>query len=147
PSPTPIPQETTSIRLVTQPTQDSTAGGPATSTSESTPETVGFLLVLPITYDAPSTQLTSGSSSSQNPILTSSVLVPTVPSAVAASASTMLAEASALSQGSVPSISLPAAQTNDATKLPAQSVIEFSLLGLGAPTLLIGVLYLLLRRV
>jgi len=31
--------------------------------------------------------------------------------------------------------------------LPAQSVFEFSLLGLGAPTLLVGLLYLLPRRV
>jgi hypothetical protein len=46
----------------------------------------------------------------------------------------------------VPSMTLPGAQTS-ATSLPAQSVFEFSLLGLGAPTLLVGVLYLLLRRV
>ena len=121
---------------------------PATRTSECTLKTTGFLWVQPLTCYSPPMQLTGGSSSLQKClVLTSSAPMLTVPSAAAASASTMLAEASALSQGSVPSVSLPTAQTSDATKLPTQSIVEFSLLGFGAPTLLIGVLYLLLRKV
>jgi hypothetical protein len=58
----------------------------------------------------------------------------------------MSAEASALSQRTIPTITLPA-ETNSIASLPLESVYEFSLLGLGAPTLLIGVLYLLLRKV
>ena len=68
------------------------------------------------------------------------LLVPGDSSNTFAEASAISAEASALSQnGSVPSMTLPGAQTS-ATSLPAQSVFEFSLLGLGAPTLLVGVL-------
>jgi peroxiredoxin len=90
-----------------------------------------------------------------------SLLTPIVPSSVLAQAAAMSAEASALSQSSptscvvpttacqdntIPSMTLPA-QTNDALHIPVQSVFEFSLLGLGAPMLLIGVLYLMLRRI
>ena len=76
------------------------------------------------------------------------LLVPAVSSNAFGGASAISAEASALSQnGSVASMSLPGAQTGTTASLPAQSVFEFSLLGLGAPTLLVGVLYLLLRRV
>jgi hypothetical protein len=67
-----------------------------------------------------------------------------VTSTVLAQATAMSAEASALSQNTTPTVTLPA-QTNDAANAPL-SIFEFSLLGLGAPTLLIGVLYLLLRR-
>ena len=89
-----------------------------------------------------------------------------VPSTVLAQASAMSAEVSALSlggsatscvtptsaygmsqNGSVANIALPASQTNSAASLPTQSVFEFSLLGLGAPMLLIAALYLMLRRV
>jgi hypothetical protein len=58
----------------------------------------------------------------------------------------MSAEASVLSQSTIPTITLPSG-INSIASLPLESVYEFSLLGLGAPTLLIGVLYLLLRRV
>ena len=76
------------------------------------------------------------------------LLVPAVSSNAFGGASAISAEASALSQnGSVANMSLPGAQTGTTASLPAQSVFEFSLLGLGAPTLLVGVLYLLLRRV
>jgi hypothetical protein len=87
------------------------------------------------------------SNTSQKCLLySSSLLTPIVPSTVLAQAAAMSAEASALSQNTIPAITLPA-QTNGTASLPLQSVSEFSLLGLGAPTLLIAVLYLLLRRV
>jgi len=93
-------------------------------------------------------------------------LAPTASSSALAEAATMSAAASALQggsgptpcvtptascqtsqNGSAPNLTLPAAQTNGAAGLPTQSVFEFSVLGLGAPTLLVGLLYLLLRRV
>ena len=93
-------------------------------------------------------------------------LAPTASSSVLAEAATMSAAASALQggsgptpcvtptaagqtsqNGSAPNLTLPAAQTNGAAGLPTQSVFEFSILGLGAPALLVGLLYLLLRRV
>ena len=52
----------------------------------------------------------------------------------------------ALANDSVPGISVPSAQTNGVASLPAQPVLEFSLLGLGIPALLAGVVYLLMRR-
>ena len=95
----------------------------------------------------PLTQNASLSNTSQKCLLySSSLLSPIVPSTVLAQAAAMSAEASALSQNTIPAIALPA-QTNGTASLPLQSVYEFSFLGLGAPTLLIGVLYLLLRRV
>jgi thiol-disulfide isomerase/thioredoxin len=95
----------------------------------------------------PLTQQASLCNTSQKCLLySSSMLSPIVPSTVLAQAAAMSAEASALSQNTIPAIGLPA-QTNGTASLPLQSVYEFSLLGLGAPTLLIGVLYLLLRRV
>ena len=47
---------------------------------------------------------------------------------------------------SVPGISVPAAQTSSVASLPAQPVLEFSLLGLGVPALVAGLVYLLMRR-
>jgi hypothetical protein len=47
---------------------------------------------------------------------------------------------------SVPGISVPSAQTSGVASLPAQPVLEFSVLGLGIPALLAGVAYLLIRR-
>ena len=47
---------------------------------------------------------------------------------------------------SVPGISVPSAQTSGVASLPAQPVLEFSLLGLGIPALLAGLVYLLIRR-
>ena len=46
---------------------------------------------------------------------------------------------------SVPGLSVPAAQTSVASS-PPQSVLEFSLLGLGIPALAAGSIYLLIRR-
>ena len=47
---------------------------------------------------------------------------------------------------SVPGMSVPAAQTSSVASLPAQPVLEFSLLGLGVPALVAGLVYLLMRR-
>ena len=47
---------------------------------------------------------------------------------------------------SVPGMSVPAAQTNGVASLPPQPVLEFSLLGLGIPALVAGLVYLLMRR-
>ena len=47
---------------------------------------------------------------------------------------------------SVPGLSVPAAQTSVASS-PPQSVLEFSLLGLGIPALVAGSIYLLMRRI
>jgi hypothetical protein len=52
----------------------------------------------------------------------------------------------ALENASVPGISVPSAQTSGVASLPAQPVLEFSLLGLGVPALLAGLIYLLIRR-
>ena len=52
----------------------------------------------------------------------------------------------ALKNDSVPGISVPSARTSGVAGLPAQPVPEFSLLGLGIPALLAGLVYLLIRR-
>jgi len=52
----------------------------------------------------------------------------------------------ALVNDSVPGISVPSAQTSGVASLSAQPVLEFSLLGLGIPALLAGLVYLLMRR-
>jgi hypothetical protein len=52
----------------------------------------------------------------------------------------------AVENSSVPGISVPSAQTNGVASLPAQPVLEFSVLGLGIPALLAGLVYLLMRR-
>jgi peroxiredoxin len=93
------------------------------------------------------TQQASVSTASQTYLVCSPLqLSPIVPSTVLTQAAAMSSEATALSQNAVPPIALPA-QTSSTASLPLQSVYEFSLLGLGAPALLIGVLYLLLRKV
>ncbi|MGZ4923587.1 MAG: TlpA family protein disulfide reductase [Halobacteriota archaeon] len=92
-------------------------------------------------------QQTSCSTISQKSLLCSpSLLMPIVSSTLSDQTAAISAEASALSQSAVPTITLPA-ETSSIATLPLESVYEFSLLGLGAPTLLIGVLYLLLRKV
>jgi hypothetical protein len=63
--------------------------------------------------------------------------VPTATAALTLSLANSTAE-----NNSVPGISVPSAQTS----LPAQPVLEFSLLGLGIPALLAGLVYLLIRR-
>ncbi|MGZ7171911.1 MAG: putative glycoside hydrolase [Halobacteriota archaeon] len=68
---------------------------------------------------------------------------PTDPSSSSHSGSIISA---ALVNDSVPGISVPAAQTSGVASLPAQPVLEFSLLGLGIPALLAGLVYLLIRR-
>lgn len=97
----------------------------------------------------PLTQPTSLDSASQKCSACAPLLqVPADSSNTFVEASAISAEASAQSQnGSVPGMTLPGAQTSSAASLPAQSVFEFSLLRLGAPTLLVGLLYLLPRRV
>ncbi len=71
----------------------------------------------------------------------------TTPKAVLASTPTNGSDSnSALEHGSVPGISVPAAQTSGVAGVPAQPVFEFSLLGLGIPALLAGFVYLLIRR-
>ncbi|MGZ4923360.1 MAG: putative glycoside hydrolase [Halobacteriota archaeon] len=66
--------------------------------------------------------------------------VPTTP------ALTLSAANSTAANESVPGISVPSAQTSGVASLPAQPVLEFSLLGLGIPALLAGVVYLFIRR-
>ena len=103
----------------------------------------------PENCSAPLTQPTSLVSASQKCLVYApSLPVPADSSNAFAEATAISAEASALSQnGSVPSLTLPVAQTSSTASLPAQSVFEFALLGLGAPALLVGLLYLLLRKV
>jgi len=98
-----------------------------------------------ITNSSVQKNCTSSPNASQTCILCS-LLTPIVPSRVLAQATAMSSEASVLSQNITAPVTLPA-QTNDAASLPVQSIFEFSLLGLGTPTLLLGVLYLLLRRI
>ena len=66
---------------------------------------------------------------------------PTVKAALTLSLANSTAE-----NNSVPGISVPSAQTSGVASLPAQPVLEFSVLGLGIPALLAGVAYLLIRR-
>ena len=73
--------------------------------------------------------------------------IPMVKAAVSSSSSDPSAIISAsLKNDSVPGISVPSAQTSGVASLPAQPVSEFSLLGLGIPALLAGLVYLLIRR-
>jgi len=73
--------------------------------------------------------------------------IPTVKAAATSSTSNSNPSVSeALAGDSVPGISVPSAQTSGVASLPAQPVLEFSLLGLGIPALLAGLVYLLMRR-
>jgi hypothetical protein len=47
---------------------------------------------------------------------------------------------------SVLELSVPAAQNNSTASLPPQSILEFSILGVGAPALIAGAIYILMRR-
>ncbi|HEX7514002.1 MAG TPA: hypothetical protein VF393_00195 [archaeon] len=47
---------------------------------------------------------------------------------------------------SVLELSVPAAQNNSTASLPPQSILEFSLLGVGAPALIAGAIYILMRK-
>jgi len=75
--------------------------------------------------------------------------VPTVKATAVPTATAALTLSSANSTAeneSVPGISVPSAQTSGVASLSAQPVLEFSLLGLGIPALLAGLVYLLIRR-
>jgi hypothetical protein len=61
-------------------------------------------------------------------------------------ASNSNAGTSAAVDASTPGISVPSAQTSGAASLPARPVVEFSVLGLGLPELLAGLIYLYIRR-
>jgi hypothetical protein len=71
---------------------------------------------------------------------------PTVKATVTSSYSNSSSSVTAAENDSVLGISVPSAQTSGVAGLPAQPVSEFSLLGLGIPALLAGVVYLLMRR-
>jgi hypothetical protein len=72
---------------------------------------------------------------------------PTIkPTATPTVAVTLSSANSTAGNESVPGISVPSAQTSGVASLPAQPVLEFSLLGLGIPALLAGLVYLLIRR-
>ncbi|MGZ4923673.1 MAG: hypothetical protein ACXV5H_06855, partial [Halobacteriota archaeon] len=47
---------------------------------------------------------------------------------------------------SVLELSVPAAQNNSAASLPPQSILEFSVIGVGAPALIAGAIYILMRK-
>jgi hypothetical protein len=71
---------------------------------------------------------------------------PTVQAAVLSGSSNSSSSVTAAENESVPGISVPSAQTSGVASLPAQPVLEFSVLGLGIPALLAGLVYLLMRR-
>jgi len=64
----------------------------------------------------------------------------------ATTVATMKSASEVAGNDSVPGMSVPAAQTSSVASLPAQPVLEFSLLGLGIPALLVGAIYLLMRK-
>jgi hypothetical protein len=64
----------------------------------------------------------------------------------ATTVATMKSASEAVENDSVPGMSVPAAQTSSVASLPPQPVLEFSLLGLGIPALVAGLVYLLMRR-
>jgi len=71
---------------------------------------------------------------------------PTVQAAVLSGSSNSSSSVTTAGNESVPGISVPSAQTSGVASLPAQPVLEFSVLGLGIPALLAGLVYLLMRR-
>jgi len=82
------------------------------------------------------------------PIVQKPTATPTVqkPTATPTVAVTLSSANSTAENESVPGISVPSAQTSGVASLPAQPVLEFSLLGLGIPALLAGLVYLVIRR-
>ena len=64
----------------------------------------------------------------------------------ATTVATMKSASEVVGNDSVPGMLVPAAQTSSVAGLPAQPVLEFSLLGLGIPALLVGAIYLLMRK-
>jgi Hypothetical glycosyl hydrolase family 15 len=68
------------------------------------------------------------------------------PTATPTAALTLSTVNSTAGNESVPGISVPSAQTSSVASLPAQPILEFSVLGLGIPALLAGLVYLLIRR-
>jgi hypothetical protein len=71
---------------------------------------------------------------------------PAVKPTVTSSSSDSSLSLATVENDSLPGISVPSAQTSGVASLPAQPVLEFSLLGLGIPALLAGLGYLLMRR-
>jgi hypothetical protein len=71
---------------------------------------------------------------------------PTVQAAVLSGSSNSSSSVTTAGNESVPGISVPSAQTSGVASSPAQPVLEFSVLGLGIPALLAGLVYLLMRR-
>jgi hypothetical protein len=94
---------------------------------------------------------TPASKVTPTPTATRTVKATGTPAVVQASAPTNVSSSNsgisiAVENSSVPGISIPSAQTSGVASLPAQRVLEFSLLGLGIPALLAGLIYLLIRR-
>ncbi len=140
---TPTPKVTTTVKQATPTPKVTTTVKQATPTPKVTSTTVKYATLTPsLTKTVPTkakatstprlvaaSKQTSGQSSSSG----SNSLI------AAKSASEMPDNAS------VPGLSVPAAQTSVASS-PPQSVLEFSLLGLGIPALVAGSIYLLMRR-
>jgi hypothetical protein len=75
------------------------------------------------------------------------VKAPTTAKVVQAPTPTNVSDSNpALKNDSVPGISVPSTQTSGVASLAARPVPEFSLLGLGIPALLAGLVYLFIRR-
>ena len=142
--PAATPKVTTTVKQATPTPKVTTTEKQATPTPKVTSTTVKYATLTPsLTKTVPTkakatstprlvaaSKQTSGQSSSSG----SNSLI------AAKSASEMPDNAS------VPGLSVPAAQTSVASS-PPQSVLEFSLLGLGIPALVAGSIYLLMRRI
>ncbi len=115
---TPTPKVTSTTVKYATPTPSLTKTAPTKAKATSTPRLV-----------AASKQTSGQSSSSGSNSLTAAKSAAEMPD-----------------NASVPGLSVPAAQTSVASS-PPQSVLEFSLLGLGIPALVAGSIYLLMRRI
>jgi hypothetical protein len=135
-TPTPTPTATSTSKVATTVTQATTTPKVATTVTQAAPTPK---VATTVTQAAPTPTATSTSKVATT--VTQAAPTPTAASLVATKTTPEVA-----GNDSVPGISVPAAQTSSVASLPAQPVLEFSLLGLGVPALVAGLVYLLMRR-
>jgi hypothetical protein len=143
-TPTPTPTAATKPKVTTTVKQAATTPKVTTTVKQATPAPTAT--AVPVVKAAATPKVTTTvKQAATTPKVTTTVKQAT-PAPTAASLVTTKSAPEAAGNDSVPEMSVPAAQTNGVASLPAQPVLEFSLLGLGIPALVAGLVYLLMRQ-
>ena len=142
-TPTPTPTATAPAKATTTPKVTTTVKPAAPTATAPAKATTTPKVTTTVKQAAPTA--TAPAKATTTPKVTTTVKQ-AAPTPTATTLVTMKSASEVVENDSVPGMLVPAAQTSGVASLPPQPVLEFSLLGLGIPALVAGLVYLLMRR-